>query len=191
MNTSQINQYLYDFASSVFFFVILKTIPTVYSGYIGHQFIQKMRDNDLYRNLFLIVTIWLICKFTEEAQLADEMRHSVIGKIILTFVIYFFILLFSRQTAIFNASELLLLFVMYVIHEVRNYYYSDYGADHLNRTAETLTYVTFGIWGLVIFLVILGYFNYMTLKMKQKGSRFKLSKFIFGKREAEYSKKEV
>ena len=111
----------------------------------------------------------------------EEIEHNMWEKVVLTVSLFFFILLFSRQEAIYNAVEIAILFAMYVIYQVK--------LDNNNVDDSALEYVSYGLLGLAVLIIFVGYYSYMMLKMKQKGRRFRLLKFIFGKREVEYSTK--
>ena len=171
----------YAFVTAIFFFLLLQTIPHVYSNYVCHQFLTIVRYNDLYRNLFLVLAIWFIINYTEEGVMPEEIEHNMWEKVVLTVSLFFFILLFSRQEAIYNAVEIAILFAMYVIYQVK--------LDNNNVDDSALEYVSYGLLGLAVLIIFVGYYSYMMLKMKQKGRRFRLLKFIFGKREVEYSTK--
>ena len=99
----------YAFVTAILFFLLLQTIPHVYSNYAGHQFLTIVRDNDLYRNLFLLLAIWFIINYTEEGVMPEEIEHNMWEKVVLTIALFLFVLLFSRQEAIYNAVEILLL----------------------------------------------------------------------------------
>ena len=99
----------------------------------------------------------------------------------MSIALFLFVLLFSRQEAIYNAIELFILFIMYVIYQVK--------LDDNNANGTAIEYASFALLGLTVLIMFIGYYSYMMLKIKQKGRRFTLLKFIFGKRELEYSSK--
>ena len=171
----------YAFVTAIFFFLLLQTIPHVYSNYVGHQFLTIVRENDLYRNLFLLLAIWFIINYTEEGVMPEEIEHNMWEKIVLTISLFLFILLFSRQEAVYNAVEIFLLFVMYIIYQVK--------LDNDNVHDPALEYASYALLGLTVVIIFIGYYSYMMLKMRQKGNRFSFLKFVFGKREVEYSTK--
>ena len=169
----------YSFVSAIFFFVLLESIPHIYTGYIGNQFVRIVKNNDLYRNIFLLLSVSFIINYVHETIVPEDIENTW-EKIIITIALYVFILLFSTQQAIYNAVELFFLFIMYIIYQVK--------VDNEGSESEILEYASYGILGFVVLMLFIGYFEYMKLKKKQKGKRFTYSKFIFGKREEEYNK---
>ena len=171
----------YSFVTAIFFFVLFQTIPHFYTSYIGNQFLRTVSNSDLYRNIFLILSIWFVINYIDEGILSEELQNSLWERLVLTIALFVFILLFSRQEGIYNAIELLLLFIMYVIYQVK--------LDDNNANGTSIEYASYSLLGLTVFIMFIGYYRYMMLKMKQKGRRFTLLKFVFGKRELEYSSK--
>jgi len=169
----------YSFVSAIFFFVLLESIPHIYTGYVGNQFVRIVKNSDLYRNIFLLLSVWFIINYVHETIVPEEIE-STWEKIIIALALYVFILLFSRQQAIYNAVELFLLFIMYIIYQVK--------VDNEASESKILEYVSYGILGVVVIILFIGYYQYMMLKIKQKKKRFTYTKFIFGKREADYGK---
>lgn len=183
------SQSVYDFVSSIFFFIIINSTSSIYSGYTGNQLKKIISDSDLLRNIFLFTTVWLIGGFVDDDQIVDGIQNNLVQKLIISSVVFVFILLFSRQTAFFNGLEMIILLVVYVLHEVRTDYYTDHGLSEDDSTANVLENVNYGLLGALGFFLIIGYYQYMVLKIKQKGKRFRLSRFMFGKEERDYGKK--
>lgn len=170
----------YSFITAIFFFIILQTVPHIYSGYTGHQFLVLVKNSDLYRNLFLMLSIWFIISYTEKSVTPEEIESNVWERILLTLLLFIFIMLFSRQEALYNSVELSLLFIIYVLYQVKQ--------DNTSVDTSALEYASYAIFGLFILILISGYYRYMMLKIRQKGRRFSILKFIFGMREVEYVK---
>lgn len=183
------SQSVYDFVSSIFFFIIINSSSTIYSGYTGNQLKKIISDSDLLRNIFLFATLWLIGGFVDDDQIVDGIQNNLVQKLIISSIVFVFILLFSRQTAFFNGLEMIILLAVYVLHEVRTDYYADHGLTENDSTAKVLENVNYGLLGSLGLFLIIGYYQYMVLKIKQKGKRFKLSRFMFGKEERDYGKK--
>jgi hypothetical protein len=183
------SQSVYDFVSSIFFFIIINSSSTIYTGYTGNQLKKIISDSDLLRNIFLFATLWLIGGFVDDDQIVDGIQNNLVQKLIISSIVFVFILLFSRQTAFFNGLEMIILLAVYVLHEVRTDYYADHGLTENDSTAKVLENVNYGLLGSLGFFLIIGYYQYMVLKIKQKGKRFKLSRFMFGKEERDYGKK--
>ena len=183
------SQSVYDFVSSIFFFIIINSSSAIYTGYIGNQLKKIISDSDLLRNIFLFATLWLIGGFVDDDQIADGIQNNLVQKLIISSIVFVFILLFSRQTAFFNGLEMIILLAVYVLHEVRTDYYADHGLTEDDSTAKVLENVNYGLLGSLGLFLIIGYYQYMVLKIKQKGKRFKLSRFMFGKEERDYGKK--
>ena len=176
MSVSRGADLVYSFVTALFTFFLFQTIPHVYKDYVGHQFLSIVSNNDLYRNLFLLFGLLLV---TFEHNLLPEIENNLLERVILAFFLFVFVLLFSRQEAIYNAIEIFIFFILYIIYKLK---IDDYGVSD-----SAIEYATFALVSLAFLIIFVGYYQYMLLKMNQKGSRFTLTKFVFGKREKEYS----
>lgn len=141
------SQSVYDFVSSIFFFIIINSSSTIYTGYTGNQLKKIISDSDLLRNIFLFATLWLIGGFVDDDQIVDGIQNNLVQKLIISSIVFVFILLFSRQTAFFNGLEMIILLAVYVLHEVRTDYYADHGLTENDSTAKVLENVNYGLLG--------------------------------------------
>jgi len=90
-------------------------------------------------------------------------------KILISFIVYIFLLIFSRQTLIFSIIQIVLLV----------YIFTEYNKNDNFESLKKYIY-------LLIFIMLLGYEKYYSKQVSEKGEKFSIVKFIFGKREQEY-----
>lgn len=148
-----------DLTSIVIAITILNVLPKILKEYIGPQFVRAVEKNDIVRNVTLLVGIILLVYLTNYEG----------NKILLALIIFIFFLLFSRQTILFNILEILL--ITFIFTQYKN-----------NKDFEDLKIYLY----LLFAVMLLGYEQYYKKQVLDKGLRFSLIKFIFGKKEKDY-----
>ena len=153
-----------DINSIIILIAVINFLPTVLKNYIGPQFLKAANNNDIIRNFCVLVSI------TALVYLSNYEGNKFLASI----YIFLFLLVFSRQTILFNIVEILLLlyiFTLYTKHEdleyLKNYIY------------------------LLILIMLIGYEVYYKKQVGDKGLKFSFTKFVFGKREREYDREYI
>lgn len=148
-----------DLTSIVIAITILNVLPKILKEYIGPQFVRAVEKNDIVRNITLLLGIIILVYLTNYES----------NKILLSLIIFIFFLLFSRQTILFNIIEILL--ITFIFTQYKN-----------NKDFEDLKIYLY----LLFIIMFLGYEQYYKKQVSDKGLRFSLIKFIFGKKEKDY-----
>ena len=148
-----------DMNSIIILIMVINFLPNVMKNYIGPQFIKAAINNDIVRNFCVLVGIITLLYLSNYEG----------NKLQASFYVFLFLLVFSRQTIIYNIVEILLLLFIFTQYTK-------------NDNLESLNKYVY----LLIFVMLLGYENYYSKQVKDKGIKFSLIKFILGKREQEY-----
>jgi hypothetical protein len=148
-----------DISSIILIVAVLNVLPNILKTYSGPQFLKAIEKNDIVRNLCVFLGIILLTQISNYEG----------NKFLLSFFIFGFLLLFSRQTILFNLAELLLISFIFIQYNK----YNDF---------ESIKIYLY----LLLIIGLLGYENYYKKQLKDKGLRFSLTKFIFGKKEKDY-----
>lgn len=145
--------------SIIILVVILHLLPNLVDTYMGPQFIKAAKNNDIVRSLCVFTGIILLVQISTIQE----------NKLEIGFCLFLFLLLFSRQTIEFNMIQIILML----------YIFSKYNENDDLESLKKYCY-------LLIFLLISGYIYYYKKQVNDKGLKFSMIKFIFGKKERDY-----
>ena len=135
-------------------------LPNILETYMSPQFIRATKNNDMIRNFCIFLGIMVL------VELSDTEQNTVF----VSMMLYSMILLFSKQTLWFSLIQVILLVFIF---------------SKYNRN-ENLSNIPYYI--LFFYLVsAYGFYKYYQKQLHDKGERFSIEKFVFGKREQEYN----
>jgi hypothetical protein len=168
--------------SGLSFLFVINILTDVKEDFTPNQFTLFVRDNDIVRNFTYIIIIFITIQFFN-FKISES---SVMSRVYSTFIIYFFIILFSKQTLYFSILEFLIFLGLYGI-----YYYiseiesnNDFNDDKFDDFFLSI-YILLGSLFLISFV---GAYIYYKKQIKDKKGRFSYYKFFLGKKESSYTK---
>tara|TARA_R110002110_G_scaffold13281_4_gene63689 strand:+ start:117 stop:617 length:501 start_codon:yes stop_codon:yes gene_type:complete len=150
-----------DIKSIIILIAVINFLPTVLKNYIGPQFLKAANNNDIIRNFCVLVSIIALVYLSNYED----------DKLLASSCIFLFLLVFSRQTILFNIIEILLLLYIFTLYTK-------------NQDLEYYIY-------LLVVIMLVGYEVYYKKQVGDKGLKFSFNKFIFGKREREYDREYI
>ena len=168
-------------------FLVFLTIMGSFSFKLLGCPLQKLLANNLYARHAVYLSLIL---FT--TSFLDNKNKNPIIHFKNSFLIYFFIIIFTKMTVPFTIIVFLLLLVLYVIHMYMNYF--SYKIEHqsdndkniyknYNKNLDKLNKV---LIILVIFITIFGTVKFLLHKKKQYIKKFSVFKYLFGVRYCKY-----
>ena len=173
-----------NFISGLAFLFIISIFENIRHVFLAPQLSDFTTSNDLFRNILFIILIFI----TLEVSGLIVSNNRIENKIVLTLVLYLFVLLFSKQNLYFSLFELVIFFSMYCV-----YYYlindGDDEIDKVNVTGNDKYYIAlYVLTGVLLFSSIIGFMFYYLKQKQEKGNKFTLFKFLFRAREKFYYK---
>ena len=167
-----------NFISGLSLLFILSIFENIKHGFLAAQLSDFIGENDLFRNLLFLILIF----FTLEVSGVTISNNKIENKIILSIILYLFVLLFSKQTIYFSLFQLLIFFTMYGI-----YYYltndEEENIEHVDVNGNDSYYnALYVLTGLLIFSTLLGFMFYYLKQKEDKGMKFTILKFLFKSR---------
>jgi len=151
--------------------------------------LQKLLANNLYARHGVYIAVIL---FT--TSFSTDNKVNPIYHLINAFLIYIFIIIFTKMTVPFTIAVFILLIFLYLSHMYRNYY--DYiikkssNKEH-KKIYENRNFILSKIDKLLLVLIIsitiFGSVKFILHKQKQYGKKFSIQKYFFGKRKCNYS----
>lgn len=160
MSSVSSNIFQNDINSVIILIFIINMLPNMMETYMSPQFIRATKDNDMIRNFCIFLGILIL------VELSDIEANTVF----VSMMLYSMMLLFSKQTLWFSLIQILLLVFIF---------------SKYNRN-ENLSHISYYI--LFFYLVsVYGCYRYYQKQLRDKGERFSIEKFIFGKREQQYN----
>lgn len=149
--------------------------------------LQKLLANNLYARHVVYISLIL---FT--TSFVDDKNKNPIIHFRDSFLIYIFIIIFTKMTIPFTIIIFLLLLVLYVIHMYTNYfsYKIEYLSDNdkiiyknYNKNLDNLNKV---LIILVVLITIFGTVKFLLYKKTQYRKKFSVFKYLFGIRYCKY-----
>ena len=160
MVSSSSNIFQNDINSIIILIFIINMMPNIIETYVSPQFIKATKNNDMIRNFCIFLGILAL------VELSDIEENTVF----VSLMIYSMMILFSKQMLWFSLIQIILLVFIF---------------SKYNRN-ESLSQVTYYI--LFFYAVsVYGCYKYYLKQIQDKGERFSLEKFIFGRREQTYN----
>lgn len=172
-----------NFISGLSLLFILSIFENIKHGFLASQLSDFIGKNDLFRNLLFFILIF----FTLEVSGITVSNNGIENKIILSIILYLFVLLFSKQTLYFSLFELGIFFTMYGIY----YYLTNderENIEHVDVSGNDDYYnALYGLMGILIFSSLAGFMFYYLKQREDKGENFTILKFLFKSREKSYN----
>ena len=171
-----------NFISGLSLLFILSIFENIKHVFLAAQLSDFISRNDIFRNLLFLILIF----FTLKVSGITISNNGIENKIILSIILYLFVLLFSKQTLYFSLFQLTIFFVIYGI-----YYYltNDEGEniEHVDVSRRDDYYnALYGLMAILIFSTLTGFIFYYLKQRKDKGEKFTILKFLFKSRKKSY-----
>jgi len=168
-----------NFISGLSLLFILSIFENIKHGFLAAQLSDFISKNDLFRNLLFLILIF----FTLEVSGVTISNNKIENKVVLSIILYIFVLLFSKQTIYFSLFQLLIFFTMYGI-----YYYltndDEENVEHVDVKGNDTYYNTlYVLTGLLLFSTLVGFMFYYLKQREDKGENFTILKFLFKARD--------
>lgn len=180
MSNNVFKQDLLNIISGLSFLFIINILTDVKEDFTPNQFGIFIRENDIVRNLVYIIVIFI----TIQLSSFSVTENPFVDRVSATFIIYLFILLFSKQTLYFSIAEFVLFLTLYFL-----YFYMveiDTDVDPLDSKYDDIYLTIYIIIGILFLVTFIGFYFYYNKQLEDKKTRFSIFKFIFGKKESSY-----
>ncbi|ALH23256.1 hypothetical protein ceV_350 [Chrysochromulina ericina virus CeV-01B] len=149
--------------------------------------LQKLLANNLYARHVVYISLILF-----STSFVDDKNKNPIIHFRDSFLIYIFIIIFTKMTIPFTIIIFLLLLVLYVIHMYTNYfsYKIEHSSDNdkiiyknYNKNLDNLNKV---LIILIVLITIFGKVKFLLHKKTQYRKKFSVFKYLFGVRYCKY-----
>ena len=183
MEISSINSIIYSI-----FFIFLGLIGNIGLKLLGCP-LQKLLENNIFARQFAyFIVILFTSSFLDDGK--SSPRHHFKN----AFLVYLFILVFTKMKIFYTIIVFFLILSIYVLHLYIRYYknkinnknsLTDNYYIQLNKKLENINKILIYI---SIIILIIGFTNFLFYKKKEYGNKFDIIQFIFG---IKYCKKKI
>ena len=162
------------------FLLILAIIGGYIANTLGCKTQKLMETNMAVKHIVTIMIVYFAMDLSSQFQ---EKQISPFENLKLSFIIYFFFLLFTKMNIQFTIVTFILLGISYFLTN-----YIKYINNNESQLSKLLIKITEIIYLLIILLVLVGFTLYYIKQRKQHSKNFTHMKYLFGILNCSYKK---